>query len=233
MCSAARVIRHPKPFSEAVFAEATLGFCRLCPRFRSSAPALGVYGSEIKLVFHMCVLVYAVSDGFRLLSRRLGCLRRHRNKYPVLVSFPTSTFPVEMREGASRAPPTPLAISTYQGSAKPVLSRFSRHAAPSPRHPFLTTNCNTTITTATATASATAKNRQGGANGSIRFEPEINHGANAGLTTALQLLKPIKKKFDEVGWADLMQMASATAVEIAGERRSKQASTRETQGHAF
>ncbi|CAN0396554.1 unnamed protein product, partial [Scytosiphon promiscuus] len=58
--------------------------------------------------------------------------------------------------------------------------------------------------------------RQGGANGSIRFEPEINHGANAGLTTALQLLKPVKKKFEEVGWADLMQMASAVAVEVAG-----------------
>ncbi|CAM9629938.1 unnamed protein product [Ectocarpus sp. 6 AP-2014] len=58
--------------------------------------------------------------------------------------------------------------------------------------------------------------RQGGANGSIRFEPEINHGANAGLTTALKLLTPIKKKFEEVGWADLMQLASATAVEVAG-----------------
>lgn len=63
------------------------------------------------------------------------------------------------------------------------------------------------------------RDRQGGANGSIRFEPEINHGANAGLTTALQLLKPIKKKFEEVGWADLMQLASATAVEVAGEER--------------
>eukprot|EP00904_Undaria_pinnatifida_P010831 jgi/Undpi1/6879/HiC_scaffold_21.g09355.m1 len=58
--------------------------------------------------------------------------------------------------------------------------------------------------------------RQGGANGSIRFEPEINHGANAGLSIALNLLKPIKKKFPDVGWADLMQMASATAVEVAG-----------------
>ncbi|CAM9403247.1 unnamed protein product, partial [Choristocarpus tenellus] len=56
----------------------------------------------------------------------------------------------------------------------------------------------------------------GGANGSIRFEPEINHGANAGLATALALLKPIKAKFDSIGWADLMQMASAVAVEVAG-----------------
>ena len=66
------------------------------------------------------------------------------------------------------------------------------------------------------------RDRQGGANGSIRFEPEINHGANAGLTTALQLLKPIKKKFEEVGWADLMQLASATAVEVAGESHTRE-----------
>ncbi|CEM12648.1 unnamed protein product [Vitrella brassicaformis CCMP3155] len=56
----------------------------------------------------------------------------------------------------------------------------------------------------------------GGANGSIRFEPEINHGANAGLQNALNLLKPIKASFPEISWADLMQMASATAIEVAG-----------------
>lgn len=59
--------------------------------------------------------------------------------------------------------------------------------------------------------------RCGGANGSIRFEPEINHGANAGLVHALQLLQPIKDKYAEVGWADLIQMASAAAIEAAGE----------------
>lgn len=59
--------------------------------------------------------------------------------------------------------------------------------------------------------------RQGGANGSIRFEPEIKHGANAGLAVALGLLKPVKKRFSDIGWADLMQLASATAVEAAGE----------------
>ncbi|CAM9575050.1 unnamed protein product [Scytosiphon promiscuus] len=58
--------------------------------------------------------------------------------------------------------------------------------------------------------------RYGGANGSIRFEPEINHGANAGLANALQLLQPIKDKHPEVGWADLIQLASATAIEEAG-----------------
>lgn len=59
--------------------------------------------------------------------------------------------------------------------------------------------------------------RCGGANASIRFEPEINHGANAGLINALQLLQPIKDKHPEAGWADLIQLASATAIEAAGE----------------
>ncbi|CAN0061877.1 unnamed protein product [Ectocarpus fasciculatus] len=58
--------------------------------------------------------------------------------------------------------------------------------------------------------------RCGGANGSIRFEPEINHEANLGLVFGLKLLKPLKEKHPEVGWADLIQLASATAVEEAG-----------------
>eukprot|EP01041_Mallomonas_annulata_P010331 gene10331-21559_t len=56
----------------------------------------------------------------------------------------------------------------------------------------------------------------GGANGSIRFDPELSHGANAGLTIAFNLLKNIKKKYDSVSWADILQMASAVAVEHAG-----------------
>nr|ABB88581.1 ascorbate peroxidase [Ulva fasciata] len=56
----------------------------------------------------------------------------------------------------------------------------------------------------------------GGANGSIRFDPEILHGANAGLKNALILLEPIKAQFPEVGYADLFQLASATAVEVMG-----------------
>lgn len=58
--------------------------------------------------------------------------------------------------------------------------------------------------------------RCGGANGSIRFSPEINHGANAGLSKALGLLEEIKQKYPTVSWADLMQMASATGVEVVG-----------------
>lgn len=56
----------------------------------------------------------------------------------------------------------------------------------------------------------------GGANGSIRFKPEIDHAANAGLANALKLLEPIKEKYPEVSYADIFQMASAVAIEVAG-----------------
>lgn len=56
----------------------------------------------------------------------------------------------------------------------------------------------------------------GGANASIRFSPELAHGANAGLVGAVALLEPIKEKYPEVSYADLFQLASAVAVEIAG-----------------
>ncbi|PIN00303.1 L-ascorbate peroxidase [Handroanthus impetiginosus] len=58
--------------------------------------------------------------------------------------------------------------------------------------------------------------QRGGANGSLRFEIELKHGANAGLVNALKLLQPIKDKYSSVTYADLFQLASATAVEEAG-----------------
>ncbi|EEF42139.1 probable L-ascorbate peroxidase 6, chloroplastic/mitochondrial isoform X2 [Ricinus communis] len=58
--------------------------------------------------------------------------------------------------------------------------------------------------------------QRGGANGSLRFEVELKHGANAGLVNALNLLKPIKDKHSGVTYADLFQLASATAIEEAG-----------------
>lgn len=57
----------------------------------------------------------------------------------------------------------------------------------------------------------------GGAIGSIRTDHEINAGPNAGLKKALTVyLEPIKKEVPEVSWADLIQLASATAIEVAG-----------------
>ncbi|EXB60099.1 L-ascorbate peroxidase T [Morus notabilis] len=58
--------------------------------------------------------------------------------------------------------------------------------------------------------------QRGGANGSLRFEIELKHGANAGLVNALKLLQPIKDKYSGVTYADLFQLASATAIEEAG-----------------
>jgi L-ascorbate peroxidase len=56
----------------------------------------------------------------------------------------------------------------------------------------------------------------GGAIGSIRFQPEIQHGANAGLAGAIALLEPIKEAVPAVSYADLFQLASARAIEKAG-----------------
>ncbi|KAL0360253.1 UNVERIFIED_CONTAM: L-ascorbate peroxidase T, chloroplastic [Sesamum radiatum] len=58
--------------------------------------------------------------------------------------------------------------------------------------------------------------QRGGANGSLRFEVELKHGANAGLVNALKLLQPIKEKYSKVTYADLFQLASAAAIEEAG-----------------
>jgi len=46
-----------------------------------------------------------------------------------------------------------------------------------------------------------AKDNTGGANASIRFSPEISHGANAGLTWATQQLQVWEgKKGSRMGW---------------------------------
>lgn len=58
--------------------------------------------------------------------------------------------------------------------------------------------------------------KAGGAIGSIRFEPEIKHGANKGLINAIKLLEPVKEACPDVSYADIFQMASARAIELAG-----------------
>ncbi|KAI4968938.1 hypothetical protein ZWY2020_046268 [Hordeum vulgare] len=57
--------------------------------------------------------------------------------------------------------------------------------------------------------------QRGGADGSLRFDPELSHGANAGLTNALKLIQPIKDKYPGITYADLFQLASATTIEEA------------------
>mmetsp|Transcript_16570 Transcript_16570/g.44992 ORF Transcript_16570/g.44992 Transcript_16570/m.44992 type:complete len:309 (-) Transcript_16570:393-1319(-) len=57
----------------------------------------------------------------------------------------------------------------------------------------------------------------GGAIGSIRTDHEINAGPNAGLKKALGVyLKPIKDQVPGVSWADLIQLGSATSIELMG-----------------
>jgi hypothetical protein len=50
---------------------------------------------------------------------------------------------------------------------------------------------------------------RGGANGSVRFDAELAQTVNAGLSKAIALLQPVKKRNPTVSWADLIQMAGA------------------------
>lgn len=58
--------------------------------------------------------------------------------------------------------------------------------------------------------------KTGGAVGASHFKKNIDHAHNAGLPTAVALLDPIKAKHPLVSWADLFQMSSVVAVELAG-----------------
>ncbi|KAL4332937.1 hypothetical protein GQ457_07G022900 [Hibiscus cannabinus] len=58
--------------------------------------------------------------------------------------------------------------------------------------------------------------QRSGANGSLRFEAEMKYKSNTGLINALKLIQPIKDKYPSLTYADLFQLASATAVEEAG-----------------
>lgn len=58
---------------------------------------------------------------------------------------------------------------------------------------------------------------QGGSNGAtMRFEPESNHGANAGLGIERDILKPVNEAFPSVSKADVWTLAGAKAVELCG-----------------
>lgn len=57
----------------------------------------------------------------------------------------------------------------------------------------------------------------GGSDGAtMRFEPEISDGANAGLPLMQDIIKPVKLKYPEISHADLWTMAGTVAVEMAG-----------------
>jgi len=50
----------------------------------------------------------------------------------------------------------------------------------------------------------------------MRFRPEIEWGANAGLKKAQDMLEPIKQKFPQVSYADLWIFAACVAIEEMG-----------------
>jgi len=56
----------------------------------------------------------------------------------------------------------------------------------------------------------------GSAKGTIRFEQELRHEANAGLEKILPILEPIKKKHPAISYADLYTLAGAVSVEALG-----------------
>ncbi|OQE46655.1 hypothetical protein PENCOP_c001G04229 [Penicillium coprophilum] len=57
----------------------------------------------------------------------------------------------------------------------------------------------------------------GGSNGAtMRFAPESDHGANAGLKTARNFLDPIKAQFPWITYSDLWTLAGACAIQELG-----------------
>lgn len=78
------------------------------------------------------------------------------------------------------------------GSYGPVLLRLAWHASG--------TYCKTT--------------KDGGsAKGTMRFEPECQHGANAGLDVAREKLEKIKKQFPWISYGDLWTLGGVVAVQ--------------------
>lgn len=57
----------------------------------------------------------------------------------------------------------------------------------------------------------------GGSNGAtMRFPPEGDHGANAGLVAARDFLEPVKKEFPWISYSDLWTLAAACAIQEMG-----------------
>lgn len=69
---------------------------------------------------------------------------------------------------------------------------------------------------ASGTYSKHSKDGGSGGGATMRFSPEIKHGANAGLSEAQALLEPVKAKFPELSYADLWTLAAVTVIEEMG-----------------
>jgi len=61
------------------------------------------------------------------------------------------------------------------------------------------------------------RSKTGGSDGAtMRFGPECEHGANAGLAHARDFLEPVKEMFPDISYADLWIVAGNTAIEEMG-----------------
>mmetsp|Transcript_22361 Transcript_22361/g.33469 ORF Transcript_22361/g.33469 Transcript_22361/m.33469 type:complete len:405 (+) Transcript_22361:99-1313(+) len=57
----------------------------------------------------------------------------------------------------------------------------------------------------------------GGSDGAtMRFEPEISDGANAGLGMMQNILRPVKERFPELSYADLWTLGGCQAIKLMG-----------------
>ncbi len=59
--------------------------------------------------------------------------------------------------------------------------------------------------------------QKGGSDGAtMRFDPEVNHDANAGLKIMQAILEPVKRKFPELSYADMWTLAGCQAIKLMG-----------------
>lgn len=143
------------------------------------------------------------NNGLALMEEQATTTRSYRNVCPVQPKVPINCEAAagvnwdEVRKEVVKVLDADYKDSSYEGAhAGPVLIRLAWHHAG--------TYCKHTKT--------------GGSNGAtMRFEPEISWGANAGLAEAQKLLEPIKKKFgDKLSYSDLWIFAGGVAVEEMG-----------------
>ncbi|CAM9763889.1 unnamed protein product [Discosporangium mesarthrocarpum] len=70
----------------------------------------------------------------------------------------------------------------------------------------------------------------GSIGGTIRFQDELSHGANAGLYTAVEWLEPLKKKYPAISYGDLYTLGGVVAIEKMGGPKIKWRAGRKDQG---
>lgn len=131
--------------------------------------------------------------GRRPLVNRLQCRRRSSRVAASSAPAAAAIDPSALKE-ALHAAKRDLAELIQSTRCNPILLRIAFHDA--------------------CTYDRRAKT--GGAVGATHFQAVRDHPANAGLPVAVSLLEPIKAKHQLVSWADLFQLSSAVAVELAG-----------------